>query len=89
MNPNDNNDYNPAEDDNQGVVQLMAQSEEANAGVAQAQYMNPVTAPGPEAEKAEVSDRADLLPSDTDTESDGINDDLLAEEAVEAGETGQ
>lgn len=78
MNENDNNDYNPADDDNQGVVQLMAQGEEAGAGVAQVEYMNPVTASGPEPEKAEVNDQ--------DTEAVGTNDDVLAEEEVEEGE---
>ncbi len=78
MNENDNNDYNPADDDNQGVVQLMAQGEKAGAGAAQIEYMNPVTASGPEPEKAEVNDQ--------DTEVVGTNDDVLAEEEVENGE---
>lgn len=74
MNPTDNN-YNPADDDNQGVVQLLAQGGEANNGVSQVENMNPVTAQGPEPEKDEVN------PS----EVDGVNDDVLAEENVEAG----
>ena len=78
MNPNDNNEYNPATDDNQGVVQLLAQGEQAGGGVAQAEYMNPITNQGPEAVKDEVN------PSDTD--ANGVNDDLLAEEDVEAGD---
>ena len=74
MNPTDNN-YNPADDDNQGVVQLLAQGGEANNGISQVENMNPVTAQGPEPEKDEVN------PS----EVDGVNDDVLAEENVEAG----
>ena len=75
---NENEQYNPADDDNQGVVQLLAQGEEANTGIAQAAYMNPVTASGPEPEKAEVND--------SDTDVVGTNDDVLAEEEVEDGE---
>lgn len=78
MNTSDNQEYNPADDDNQGVIQLMAQGEEANAGIAQASYMNPVTASGPEPEKAEVND--------SDTDEFGTNDDVLTEEDVEDGE---
>lgn len=74
MNSNKEN-YNPADDGNQGVVQLMAQSEEANAGVAQDQQMNPVHASGPEPEKAEVND--------SDVDANGVNNDLLEEEDVE------
>ena len=76
MNPNEN--YNPADDDNQGVVQLMAQGEEASNGIPQAEQMDIVKAQGPEPEKAEVND--------SDTDANGINDDILAEEEVEDGE---
>lgn len=76
MNPND--DYNPAEDENQGVITKLAQGQEANNGVSQVDYMNPVTNQGPEPVKEEVN------PSDT--EANGVNDDLLAEETVENGE---
>ena len=69
-------DYNPADDDNQGVAQLLA-----NAGVPQAAYLNPVTAQGPEPEKAEVNDDD---PSDGAT--NGVNDDMLEEEDVEDGD---
>ncbi|MVM34700.1 hypothetical protein GO755_32025 [Spirosoma sp. HMF4905] len=73
------NDYNPADDGNQGVVQFMAQSEESNASVPQDQQMNPVQASGPEPEKAEVSV--------DDSEGDyGINEDMLEEEKVENGD---
>ena len=79
MNSNDRSTaYNPADDDNQGVVQLLAQGEEANSGVSQAEYMNPVTAQGPEPEKAEVND--------SDVDANGVNDDLLTEEEVEDGD---
>jgi hypothetical protein len=73
----DNQTYNPADDDNQGVVQLLAQGEEANGGIAQDNRLNPVTASGPEPEKAEVAD--------TDGDN-SINDDVLAEEEVEDGD---
>ena len=75
MNTPDNQNYNPADDVNQGVVQLLAQGEEANKGVSQVERLNPVTDQGPEPEKDEVN------PS----EIDGVNDDVLAEEEVEAG----
>jgi len=81
MNSDDNKDYNPADDDNQGVVQLLAQGEEANAGIPQANYMNPARMQGPEPEKAEVNE--------TEGDSVGVNDDLLEEEAVEAGEVNE
>ncbi|UFH53816.1 hypothetical protein [Spirosoma sp. KNUC1025] len=77
MTTNQTDNYDPAEDDNQGVVQLMAQGEKANSGVSQAKYMNPVTAQGPEPEKAEVNE--------FDSE-DATNDDELAEEDVENGQ---
>jgi hypothetical protein len=74
MNPN-NNEYNPADDDNQGVAQLLAQGEEANPGVAQVEHMSPVTAQGPEPIKEEVND--------SDVPDLGTNDDELTEEDVE------
>lgn len=83
MNPNDNTSYNPAEDDNQGVAQLMAQGADANDGVSQVERMNPVvdskvTNSGPEPVKEEVND-------DPDGDSDSsLNTDELAEEEVEA-----
>ncbi|WP_019987932.1 hypothetical protein [Rudanella lutea] len=48
METNQNNPYNPADDDNQGVVQLMAQGEQATADGAeeQAPYMSPTEADG-------------------------------------------
>ncbi len=83
MNPNDNNEYNPADDDNQGVVQLLAQGELAGGGVAQADYMDPITNQGPEPIKEEVNDAGEGL---SDSEANGVNDDLLAEEDVENGD---
>lgn len=76
MNPSDSSAYNPAEDENQGVITKLVQGQQANDGVSQADYMNPVTASGPEPEKAEVND----------DEAEGINDDILAEEDRENGE---
>ena len=78
MNPNDNTDYNPAEDENQGVITKLAQGAEANDSVSQLAYMNPITNQGPEPEKEEVNE--------SDQESGGINDDVLAEEDVADGE---
>lgn len=78
MNPNDNTDYNPTEDENQGVITKLAQGENANNGVSQADYMNPVTNQGPEPVKEEVND--------SDSEANGVNDDLLAEEDLEKGD---
>ena len=73
MNMDSNKKYDPAHDDNQGVAQLMAQAEETTPGVAQVARMNPVTAQGPELIKEEVNDE----------DTDGMNDDVLAEETVE------
>ncbi len=77
MNPNDN-EYNPADDENQGIITKMVQGDEANTGVSQIDYLSPMTAQGPESQKAEVNE--------SDTGANGANDDLLAEEAVEAGD---
>lgn len=78
MTLNDNTDYNPAEDENQGVMTKLIQGEEANNGVSQLDYMNPVTNQGPEPEKEEVNE--------SDTEADGVNNDLLTEEDVANGD---
>lgn len=88
MNPNDNTDYNPAEDENQGVITKLVQGESQGGGVAQADYMNPVTNQGPEVEKDEVNDHDDRYAGagPLDTNATGINDDLLAEEDVENGD---
>ena len=72
MNSDNEKNYDSANDDNQGVAQLMAQAEEATPGVAQVERMNPVTAQGPEPIKEEVNE-----------DVDGLNDDVLTEEAVE------
>lgn len=78
MNPNDNTDYNPAGDENQGVITKLVQGGNANNGVSQVGYMNPVMDQGPEPVKEEVND--------SDTNANGINDDMLAEEDVENGD---
>ncbi len=81
MNATINTSYTPADDDNQGVTQLMAQGAAANDGVSQVERMNPivdstVVDSGPEPVKEEVND---------DPDSDAsLNDDELAEEEVEA-----
>ncbi len=81
MNDTINTSYTPADDDNQGVTQLMAQGAAANDGVSQVERMNPivdstVVDSGPEPVKEEVND---------DPDSDAsLNDDELAEEEVEA-----
>lgn len=77
MNTNNNEKYDPGTDENQGVITKLVQGEEANTGIAQADYMNPLKAQGPEPEKAEVNE--------TNTDAEGINDDVLAEEEVENG----
>jgi hypothetical protein len=78
MNPNNNTSYDPADDDNQGVAQLMAQGAEADPGISQVKRMNPVVDSGPEPIKEEVND-------DPDNDGDSsLNTDELAEEAVEA-----
>lgn len=41
MEANPDEKYNPADDDNQGVVQLLAQAEQATEGEEQAPQMNP------------------------------------------------
>lgn len=76
MNTNDNESYNPSDDDNQGVVQLMAQAQEANSGVAQNESINPIKASGPEPEKAEV-DQPD---------NEALNEDVTTEKKAENGE---
>lgn len=86
MNTNNSNEYTPADDDNQGVVQLMAQGADADNGISQVERMNPlvdstivdstIVDSGPEPVKEEVNDDAD---SDSN-----LNDDELAEEEVEA-----
>ncbi len=78
MNPNDNTDYKPAEDENQGIITKLVQGEEANNGVSQIEYMNPVFNQGPEPVKEEVNE--------SDTDANGVNDDLMAEEDVENGD---
>ena len=75
MNPNDINDYNPAEDDNQGVAQLLSQAQKASGGVPQEGGINPVLAQGPEPVKEEVNE--------SDTDANGVSTNLLAEEDVE------
>ncbi|RIV18512.1 hypothetical protein DYU11_28485 [Fibrisoma montanum] len=79
----ENQTYNPAEDENQGVLSKMAQGEQANEGVSQTEYMNPMTNQGPEPVKEEVNDQGDEQPG---TEANGVNDDMLAEEDVENGD---
>lgn len=71
----DPKNYDAATDENQGIMTTMIQAEEANDGVPQLERMKPVTAQGPEPEKAEVNEPGDA----------SLNDDVLAEEDVEAG----
>ena len=70
---NENRKYDPATDENQGVMTTVIQAQEANDGIPQVERMSPVTAQGPEPVKEEVS------------EADATNNDVLAEEEVEAG----
>ena len=76
---NNTEQYNPANDDNQGVVQVLAQAEETNSGVPQVERMSPITAQGPEPVKEEVNEDG----------ADAVNNDILAEEDVEAGEANE
>lgn len=76
MNPNPN-EYDPSEDENQGVITKLAQGQEANTGASQIEYMNPVTNQGSEPVKEEVNA--------SDSDANGVNDDLLDEEDVEDG----
>ena len=78
MNPTNKN-YNPATDENQGVMTTMIQSDDTNDGVSQVERMSPVENQGPEPIKEEVAE------SD-ETVSNSVNDNMLAEEDVEAGE---
>lgn len=78
MNSNDINDYNPAEDDNQGVAQLLSQAQESNDGVPQAGGINPISAQGPEPVKEEVN-------NDSDTDANSVSDNLLDLKDVENG----
>ena len=74
----DNTTYDPADDDNQGISQLMAQGAEATDGVAQLSRMDPITAQGPEPEKEEVTE--------SDTDDVTVSTDALTEEAIERGD---
>jgi hypothetical protein len=78
MNANDTKTYDPAEDDNQGVAQLLSQAQEANTGIPQAGGIDAVRAQGPEPVKEEVNESTG--------ETNGVNDDRLAEEDVAGGE---
>ncbi|QJW88446.1 hypothetical protein HNV11_03190 [Spirosoma taeanense] len=78
MNSTNNHAYNPAEDENQGVLTKLAQGEEANNGVSQVEYMNPVRAQGPEPVKEEVND--------SDTDANGVSNALLEAEDVANGD---
>ena len=73
-----NNEYDPATDENQGVMTTMIQADEANEGVSQVARMSPVENQGPEPIKDEVNE--------SDTDANGVNDAMLAEEDVEAGD---
>ncbi|MDB5241081.1 MAG: hypothetical protein JWP57_1706 [Spirosoma sp.] len=84
MNPNHNTDYNPAEDENQGVITKLVHGEDANSGISQLDYMNPVKNQGPEPVKEEVNDPSNKpvgsgLP---DTDSNAVNQEMLTEEDV-------
>lgn len=78
MNSNNTTTYNPVDDENQGIMTTMVQGENAGGGIAQTAFLDPIVNQGPEPEKEEVNE--------SDTESNGINDDMLAEEDVEDGE---
>jgi len=75
MNPINQN-YDPATDENQGVMTTMIQADKANDGVSQVERMSPVENQGPEPIKEEVND--------SDTDANGVNNAMLEEEDVEA-----
>lgn len=75
---NSNTIYNPADDENQGVMTKMIQGETANGGVPQAPYHNPIVNQGPEPEKDEVND------SDEDTS--GIDENKTIQQQVADGD---
>lgn len=74
-----NENYDPATDENQGVMTTMIQADEANDGVSQVERMSPVENQGPETVKDEVAEPDENV-------SSGVNDAMLAEEDVEAGD---
>lgn len=78
METNQQEGYNPAEDDNQGVAQLMAQGEQANqnVGVEQAPQMGM-------AAHTEQNEANQAPTNESDTEANGVNEEMLAEEDVE------
>lgn len=76
---NDPKNYNPATDENQGVMTTVIQAEEANDGVPQVERMSPVMEQGPEPVKEELNEDG----------TDATNSDMLAEEDVEAGEANE
>ncbi|MBC7571006.1 MAG: hypothetical protein H7319_14905 [Spirosoma sp.] len=76
MNPINQN-YDPATDENQGVMTTMIQADKASDGVSQVERMSPVENQGPEPIKEEVND--------SDTDANGVNNAMLEEEDVEAG----
>lgn len=76
MNPASNT-YDPATDENQGIMTTMIQADEASEGVSQVARMSPVENQGPEPVKEEVNE--------SDTDANGVNNAVLAEEDVEAG----
>ncbi len=75
---NSNTTYNPADDENQGVMTKMIQGETADGGVAQAPYHNPIVSQGPEPEKEEVND--------SDEDSSGIDENKTIQQQVADGD---
>ncbi|GAB4022394.1 hypothetical protein [Spirosoma koreense] len=70
----ENKAYDPAEDENQGVVQRMAQVEKASAGTPQTGGLNPEP----------LQDSQSGQPAD----EENVNDELLTEEEVAKGSIG-
>lgn len=78
MATNPDEKYNPANDDNQGVAQLMAQAEQASQtiGVKQNPQMGMAAAIGQD----EVAQQP---ANESDTDANGVNDEMLTEEDVQ------
>ncbi|AUD07247.1 hypothetical protein CWM47_09635 [Spirosoma pollinicola] len=70
--------YDPANDENQGVMTKMIQGETADGGVSQAPYHNPIVNQGPEPEKDEVND--------SDEDASGIDENKTIQQQVADGD---
>ncbi|WP_288425050.1 hypothetical protein [uncultured Spirosoma sp.] len=96
MNATTNTSYTPADDDNQGVTQLMAQGAAANDGVSQVERMNPIVdstvvdstiVDSTVVDSTVVASGPEPVKEEVNDDPDSdasLNEDELAEEEVEA-----